>query len=171
MSNVLSISAIELVDKLKSGEISCVDACKEYLKRVDKFDKDVKAWAYLDKKLLLEKAEEKDEYRKSGKPLGPLHGLPIGVKDIIGTQDMPTECGTVLRKGISESADAEVVNLLKISGAIIMGKTVTTEFAYFDPGKTTNPHDKTRTPGGSSSGSAAAVAAHMTPLSIGTQTK
>ena len=171
MSNVLSISAIELVDKLKSGEISCVDACKEYLKRVDKFDKDVKAWAYLDKKLLLEKAEEKDEYRKSGKPLGPLHGLPIGVKDIIGTQDMPTECGTVLRKGISESADAEVVNLLKISGAIIMGKTVTTELAYFDPGKTTNPHDKTRTPGGSSSGSAAAVAAHMTPLSIGTQTK
>ena len=84
---------------------------------------------------------------------------------------MPTECGTVLRKGMSESADAEVVNLLKISGAIIMGKTVTTEFAYFDPGKTTNPHDKSRTPGGSSSGSAAAVAAHMTPLSVGTQTK
>ena len=83
----------------------------------------------------------------------------IGIKDIIGTQDMPTECGTVLRKGISESADAEVVNLLKISGAIIMGKTVTTELAYFDPGKTTNPHDKNRTPGGSSSGSAAAVAA------------
>ena len=171
MSNVLSISAIELVEKLKSGEISCVDACKEYIKRIDKFDKEVKAWAFFDKKLLLEKAEEKDEYRKSGKPLGPLHGLPIGIKDIIGTQDMPTECGTVLRKGISESADAEVVNLLKISGAIIMGKTVTTEFAYFDPGKTTNPHDKSRTPGGSSSGSAAAVAAHMTPLSVGTQTK
>ena len=84
---------------------------------------------------------------------------------------MPTECGTVLRKGMSESADAEVVNLLKISGAIIMGKTVTTELAYFDPGKTTNPHDKTRTPGGSSSGSAAVVAAHMAPLSVGTQTK
>ena len=133
MSNILSISAIELVEKLKSGEISCVDVCKEYIKRIDKFDKDVKAWAFFDKKLLLEKAQEKDEYRKSGKPLGPLHGLPIGIKDIIGTQDMPTECGTVLRKGMSESADAEVVNLLKISGAIIMGKTVTTEFAYFDP--------------------------------------
>ena len=76
MSNVLSISAIELVEKLKSGEISCVDACKEYIKRIDKFDKEVKAWAFFDKKLLLEKAEEKDEYRKSGKPLGPLHGLP-----------------------------------------------------------------------------------------------
>ena len=69
MSNVLSISAIELVEKLKSGEISCVDACKEYIKRIDKFDKEVKAWAFFDKKLLLEKAEEKDEYRKSGKPL------------------------------------------------------------------------------------------------------
>ena len=83
---------------------------------------------------------------------------------------MPTECGTTLRKGITGSADAEVINLLKGAGAIIMGKTVTTEFAYFDPGKTTNPHDSARTPGGSSSGSAAAVAAHMAPLSIGTQT-
>ena len=83
---------------------------------------------------------------------------------------MPTECGSILRKGITGAADAEVVNLIKASGAIIMGKTVTTEFAYFDPGKTTNPHDYTRTPGGSSSGSAAVVAAHMAPLAIGTQT-
>ncbi len=170
MTNIFS-TANELVGKLKSGNISCVDLCKAYIERIEKFEKDVKAWVFFDKKLLLEKAAEKDEYRKSGKPLGPLHGLPIGIKDIIGTYDMPTECGTVLRKGISESSDAEVVNLLKISGAIIMGKTVTTELAYFDPGKTTNPHDKTRTPGGSSSGSAAAVAAYMTPLSLGTQTK
>jgi len=171
MTNIFSISANKLVGKLKKGDISCVDVCKAYIDRIDKFEKDVKAWAFFDKKLLLEKAEEKDEYRKSGKPLGPLHGLPIAIKDIIGTYDMPTECGTVLRKGISESSDAEVVNLLKIAGAIIMGKTVTTELAYFDPGKTTNPHDKTRTPGGSSSGSAAAIAAHMAPLSLGTQTK
>ena len=170
MTNIFS-TANELVGKLKSGSISCVDLCKAYIDRIEKFEKDVKAWAFFDKKLLLEKAEEKDEYRKSGKPLGPLHGLPIGIKDIIGTYDMPTECGTPLRKGISESSDAEVINLLKIAGAIIMGKTVTTELAYFDPGKTTNPHDKTRTPGGSSSGSAAAVAAHMAPLSLGTQTK
>ena len=171
MNNIISLSANELVEKLKSGEISCVEACKAYIDRVNKFEKDVKAWAYIDKKTIIEKAIEKDEYRKSGKPLGPLHGLPIGVKDIIGTEDMPTECGTVLRKGMPESSDAEVVNLLKISGAIIMGKTVTTELAYFDPGKTTNPHDKSRTPGGSSSGSAAAVAAFMTPLSVGSQTK
>jgi len=169
MTNIFSISATELVEKLKKGDISSVDLCKAYIERINKFEKDVKAWAFFDKKLLLEKAEEKDEYRKSGKPLGPLHGLPIGIKDIIGTYDMPTECGTILRKG-SKSSDAEVVNLLKIAGAIIMGKTVTAELAYFDPGKTTNPHDKTRTPGGSSSGSAAAVAAHMAPLSLGTQT-
>ncbi len=171
MDNIVSLPAIELVDKLKSGEISCLEACEAFLDRVKKYEKDVKAWAYIDKKSILEKATEKDEYRKSGKPLGPLHGLPIGVKDIIGTEDMPTECGTILRKGIPESSDAEVVNLLKISGAIIMGKTVTTELAYFDPGKTTNPHDKTRTPGGSSSGSAAAVASYMSPLTLGSQTK
>ena len=83
---------------------------------------------------------------------------------------MPTECGTPLRKKMPSSQDSEVVNLLKIAGAIVMGKTVTTELAYFHPGKTTNPHDNSRTPGGSSSGSAAAVAAHMAPLSIGSQT-
>tara|TARA_B100000700_G_scaffold246462_1_gene275358 strand:+ start:1198 stop:2526 length:1329 start_codon:yes stop_codon:yes gene_type:complete len=171
MEKIISLSASELVEKLKNGELTCVETCKAYLDRVKKFEKDVKAWAYIDRKTVMEKAHEKDEYRKSGKPLGPLHGLPIGVKDIIGTEDMPTECGTVLRKGMPESSDAEVVNLLKISGAIIMGKTVTTELAYFDPGKTTNPHDKSRTPGGSSSGSAAAVAAFMTPLSLGSQTK
>ena len=171
MNNIVSLTANELVGKLKSGEISCVEVCKAFIERVDKFEKEVKAWAYIDKKNILEKAKEKDEYRKSGKPLGPLHGLPIGVKDIMGTEDMPTECGTVLRKGTPESSDAEVVNLLKISGAIIMGKTVTTELAYFDPGKTTNPHDKSRTPGGSSSGSAAAVGAFMSPLTVGSQTK
>ena len=170
MSNILSISAIELVEKLKSGEVSCVDACKEYIKRIDKFDKDIKAWAFFDKKLLLEKAEEKDEYRKSGKPLGPLHGLPIGIKDIIGTYDMPTECGTVLRKGKTESQNAEIVDLLKSAGALIMGKTNTSELAYLAPPKTTNPHDYSRTPGGSSSGSAAVIASHMAPLSIGSQT-
>ena len=98
------------------------------------------------------------------------HGLPVAVKDIIGTLDMPTECGTVIRKKMTGSQEAEVVNLLKIAGAIVMGKTETTELAYFHPGKTTNPHDYSRTPGGSSSGSAAAVAAHMAPLSIGSQT-
>ena len=170
MSNILTLSISELVSKLKSGNISSVELCSAYIDRYDKFEKDVKAWAYFDKKLLLEKATEADENRKAGKPLGQLHGLPIGIKDIFGTLDMPTECGTVIRKKMTGSQDAEVVNLLKISGAITMGKTTTTELAYFHPSKTTNPNDYSRTPGGSSSGSAAAVASYMTPLAIGSQT-
>ena len=170
MIDFTSLSAIELVKKLRTGDISSVDLCKAYIKRIDKYEKDVKAWAFFDKKVLLEKAEEADDYRKSGKPTGVLHGLPVAVKDIVGTLDMPTECGTVFRKKMSSSQDAEVVNLLKTAGAIVMGKTETAELAYIHPGKTRNPHDYKRTPGGSSSGSAAAVAAHMTHLSIGSQT-
>ena len=161
MIDTASLNANELVAKLKSGDISSVDLCKAYIKRIEKFDKDVQAWAFLDKKILLEKAEEADEYRKSGKPLGALHGLPIAIKEIIGTYDMPTECGTVFRKKMSSSQDSEIVNLLKTAGAIIMGKTATCELAYIHPSKTKNPHDYSRTPGGSSSGSAAVVASHM----------
>ena len=154
MIDVTSLSAYELSQKLHSGEISSVDLCTSYLDRIKKFEKDVQAWQFIDKKLLIEKAEEADTYRKSGKPLGPLHGMPVAIKDIIGTYDMPTECGTVFRKKMSNSQDSEIVNLLKNSGAIIMGKTVTCELAYIHPSKTKNPHDYTRTPGGSSSGSA-----------------
>ena len=160
MIDITSLNANELVSKLKSGDISSVELCKAYIKRIEKFDKDVQAWAFLDKKILLEKAEEADEYRKSGKPLGALHGLPVAIKDIIGTYDMPTECGTVFRKKMSSSQDSEIVNLLKNAGAIIMGKTVTCELAYIHPSKTKNPHDYSRTPGGSSSGSAAVIASH-----------
>ena len=170
MIEVSSLSAYELSLKLKSGEISSIDLCKSYIDRIKKFDKDVKAWQFFDEKLLLEKAEEADDYRKSGKPLGPLHGMPIAIKDIIGTYDMPTECGTVFRKKKSSSQDSEIVNLLKNAGAIVMGKTVTCELAYIHPSKTRNPHDYSRTPGGSSSGSAAVVASYMSHLSIGSQT-
>ena len=170
MMDIFKLTITELAHQLREGQISSVDACSQYIERIEKFEKDVKAWAHFSKKLLLEKALDADVYRKSGKPLGVLHGLPIAVKDIIGTIDMPTECGTTIRKKMSSSQESEVVNLLKIEGAIVMGKTETTELAYFHPGKTTNPHDYTRTPGGSSSGSAAAVAAHMAPLSIGSQT-
>ncbi len=168
--NIINFKTTELVEKIKNGEVSSKALCEVYINRIEKFEKKVCAWAFFDKKKLLEKAEEADTYRSSGKPLGPLHGIPVAIKDIIGTYDMPTECGTKLRKGKSLSQDSEVANLIKNSGAILMGKTVTTELAYFDPGKTKNPHDYTRTPGGSSSGSAAAVASFMAPLSVGTQT-
>tara|TARA_B100000780_G_scaffold59087_1_gene37708 strand:- start:224 stop:1561 length:1338 start_codon:yes stop_codon:yes gene_type:complete len=170
MIDIFFLTTNKLVEKLRAGEISSVEVCTLYIERIEKFEKDVQAWENFDKKKLLEKAEEADEHRRSGKPLGPLHGLPIAIKDIIGTLEMPTECGTSIRKKMPSSQDSEVINLLKIAGAIVMGKTVTTELAYIHPGKTTNPHDYTRTPGGSSSGSAAAVAAHMAPLSIGSQT-
>ena len=97
MIDTASLSANKLVLKLKSGDISSVELCKAYIKRIEKFEKDVQAWAFLDKKILLEKAEEADEYRKSGKPLGA-YGLPIAVKDIIGTYDMQSNVEQFLEK-------------------------------------------------------------------------
>ena len=170
MTDIFSLSLEELALKIKDAQLSSVEVCEKYIERINKFEKDVKAWAHFDKKVLLEKAAEADEHRKSGKPVGSLHGVPIAVKDIIGTVDMPTECGTVIRKGKSYSQNAEIIDLLHSSGAIVMGKTATSELAYLGPSSTTNPHDKTRTPGGSSSGSAASVASFMAPASIGSQT-
>ena len=170
MTDIFSLSLEELAKKIKDAQVTSVEVCEKYIERINKFEKDVKAWAHFDKKVLLEKAAEADEHRKSGKPVGSLHGVPIAVKDIIGTVDMPTECGTVIRKGKSYSQNAEIIDLLHSSGAIVMGKTATSELAYLGPSSTTNPHDKTRTPGGSSSGSAASVASFMAPASVGSQT-
>ncbi len=170
MTDIFSLSLEELAEKIKSGQLSSVEVCEKYIDRIKLFEKDLKAWAHFDKKVLLEKATEADEHRRAGKPTGSLHGVPIAVKDIIGTVDMPTECGTVIRKGKSYSQNAEIIDLLHASGAIVMGKTATSELAYLGPPATTNPHDKNRTPGGSSSGSAASVASFMAPASIGSQT-
>ena len=170
MTDIFTLSLEELAKKIKDAEFTSVEVCEKYIERINKFEKDVKAWAHFDKKVLLEKATEADDHRRSGKPVGLLHGVPIAVKDIIGTVDMPTECGTVIRKGKSYSQNAEIIDLLHASGAIIMGKTATSELAYLGPPATTNPHDKNRTPGGSSSGSAASVASFMAPASIGSQT-
>ena len=108
--------------------------------------------------------------KSRGETTGPLHGVPVGIKDIFDTADMPTENGSVLYAGRTPSRDAAVVAMLRAAGAVIMGKTVTTEFAYFSPGKTRNPHNSEHTPGGSSSGSAAAVATGMVPIALGSQT-
>ncbi len=170
MTDIFSLSLEELAKKINDAQLTSVEVCEKYIERIYKFEKDVKAWAHFDKKVLLEKATEADDHRRSGKPVGPLHGVPIAVKDIIGTVDMPTECGTVIRKGKSYSQNAEIIDLLHASGAIVMGKTTTSELAYLGPPATTNPHDKNRTPGGSSSGSAASVASFMAPASIGSQT-
>ena len=169
MSNLYTLNVEQIANQIKEGKISSREVCEIFIERISKFEKDIKAWAHFDKKLLLSKADEADEHRKSGKPMGSLHGVPVAVKDIIGTFDMPTECGTVLRKG-AKSQNAEIIDLLISAGAIVMGKTATSELAYLGPPATRNPHDYTRTPGGSSSGSAAVIASYMAPLSIGSQT-
>jgi len=130
----------------------------------------VQAWTFLDDEHALAQARAADEQRRSGEPVGPLSGLPVGLKDIIDTADMPTENGCALHKGRTPRRDAAVVTALKAAGAVVLGKTVTTECAYFSPGKTRNPWNPEHTPGGSSSGSAAAVAAGMVPLALGSQT-
>ena len=170
MNEIFSQSVENLALKIKNSELTSVELCEKYIERINEFEKEVKAWAFFDKKILLEKAKEADDYRRSGKPIGFLHGIPVAVKDIIGTVEMPTECGTSIRKGKSYSQNAEIIDLLISEGAIVMGKTATSELAFLGPPKTTNPHDYSRTPGGSSSGSAASVASYMAPLSIGSQT-
>jgi Asp-tRNA(Asn)/Glu-tRNA(Gln) amidotransferase A subunit family amidase len=143
-----------------------VSAC---LERIAEIEDRIGAWAHLDADHALKQACEADRKQRDGQTLGPLHGIPVGVKDIFDTGDMPTEDGTVLHAGRQPQEDATAVALLRDAGAIVLGKTVTTELAVYAPGKTINPHDAERTPGGSSSGSAAAVAASMVPLAIGTQ--
>jgi Asp-tRNA(Asn)/Glu-tRNA(Gln) amidotransferase A subunit family amidase len=155
---------------IREGRITSAELVADCLKRVDEVESDVQAWAFLDRDHAMRQAEAADLHRKQGKATGPLHGVPIGVKDIFDTGDMPTEFGSPLWAGRTPRRDAAAVANLRAAGAVIMGKTVTTEYAYFHPGKTRNPHDRERTPGGSSSGSAAAVAAHMVPGAIGSQT-
>ena len=130
----------------------------------------MRAWAHLDPEHALVQARRADAARAAGRALGPLHGVPLGVKDVFDTADMPTEYGTPLHAGRRPTADATAVRRLRAAGAVLMGKTVTTELAVYSPGPTRNPLDPERTPGGSSQGSAAAVADHMVPGAIGTQT-
>ena len=133
MSEIISLSLEQLATKIKDAQLSSVDVCKAFIERIEKYEKDIKAWVHFDKKVLLEKAEEADEHRRSGKPLGSLHGVPVAVKDIIGTIDMPTECGTVIRKGKSYSQNAEIIDMLHSAGALVMGKTATSELAFLGP--------------------------------------
>lgn len=168
--DLADLDATELVRRIQNGELTSLELIEACIKRIDAREEEIGAWAYLDRDHARRQAELCDKLRASGVPTGPLHGIPVGVKDIFDTDDYPTENGTILDRGRSPVKNCTVVNRLKAAGAVIMGKTVTTEFAVYSPGKTRNPHDPERTPGGSSSGSAAAVAAGMVPLAIGTQT-
>lgn len=164
------LSACDARKAIDEGLLSSQELVEACFVRIGALEDSIGAWTHLDKEIAMQQAREADEFRSRGLRVGALHGLPIGIKDIIDTQDYPTELGTVLHQGRKPSTDATLVSLLKEAGAIIMGKTVTTEMAVFSPGKTTNPHNSAHTPGGSSSGSAAAVASAMVPLAVGTQT-
>jgi Asp-tRNA(Asn)/Glu-tRNA(Gln) amidotransferase A subunit family amidase len=164
------LSASEAAAEIARGALSAEDYSRACLDRIGAIDREVKAFVHLDREHALTQARALDERRARGRPLGPLHGIPVALKDIIDTADYPTEFGSPLAAGRRPTRDATVVARLRASGAVILGKTVTTEFAYYHPGATRNPHDATRTPGGSSSGSAAAVAANMVPLALGSQT-
>jgi len=162
--------AADAVRAMREGLLSSEELVSACLAQIAAREPEVGAWAFLDRDYALAQARHADELRRSGRTIGPLHGVPIGIKDIIDTADMPTENGTVLHAGRRPQVDAAVVRMLRQAGAVILGKTVTAELATYAPGKTRNPHDPAHTPGGSSSGSAAAVAAGMVPLTIGTQT-
>src|SRR5574343_2076106 len=151
---------------LARREIKAQDLVRACLERVSERDDDIHAFAHLDAVSALAQAKALDD----GPIRGLLHGLPRGVKDLFDTTDLPTSYGSALYAGHRPASDAASVALCREAGAVILGKTVTTEFAYFQPGPTANPHNTRHTPGGSSSGSAAAVADRMVPLALGTHT-
>ena len=164
------LTATEAVDAIASGRLSSVELVKSCLARITETDEAIKAWAFLDPDAALAQAAECDRLRRAGMATGRLHGIPVGLKDIIDTAKMPTQRGTSIFAGRQTEHVARLVERLREEGAVIMGKTVTTELAFVHANETRNPHNADHSPGGSSSGSAAAVAAMHVPLAIGTQT-
>ena len=165
-----TLTASEAVVAIASGRLSSVELVKSCLARIAETDGAIKAWAFLDEGAALAQAAECDRIRIAGLATGPLHGIPVGLKDIIDTARMPTQRGSAIFEGRQTDHVARLVELLREAGAVIMGKTVTTELAFVHANETRNPHNPDHTPGGSSSGSAAAVAAQHVPLAIGSQT-
>ena len=166
MTPLHDLGAAEAVALLRSGRLSAEELARACLERIAAEEPRVGAFEHLDPAAVLDAARRAD----AAGPRPPLHGLPVAVKDIVDTSDLPTECGSPVHRGRRPGRDAACVARLRAAGAVILGKTVTTELAFYRPGKTRNPHDPGRTPGGSSSGSAAAVAASLVPAAIGTQT-
>jgi Asp-tRNA(Asn)/Glu-tRNA(Gln) amidotransferase A subunit family amidase len=164
------LTITEAAGFIRRGELTPSELLEQCLARIDKYESRVRAWVYLDRDGAREQAERLTAELKRGESRGPLHGIPIGIKDIIDVFDMPTGCGSKLWANSYARRDATVVQRLRQAGAVIMGKTVTTAFASFDPPVTRNPWNLERTPGGSSSGSAAAVACGICLGALATQT-
>ena len=170
-NNQYPLTIHEAAAAMRSGALTPIDLLEQCLARIDIYEPWVRAWVVIDRAGAREHAQRLTEELKRGQVRGPLHGLPVGVKDIIDVFDLPTGCGQLTpRESRGAKCDATCVKRLRAAGAIILGKTVTTAYAYLDPPVTRNPWDPTRTPGGSSSGSAAAVACGMCLAALGTQT-
>ena len=168
--DLVALGAVVLRDRLASGALDAITLVEACIARIEAREPEVGAWAWYDPELARHQARTMDGLRRSGRSIGALHGLPVGLKDIIDTARIPTESGCSLDAGRVPPKDAHIVERLKSAGAIIMGKTVTTELAFTHPARTRNPRNPAHTPGGSSSGSAAAVGDGMVPLAVGTQT-
>lgn len=166
MTSLNMLTATEMVAAVRSGKTTCEAITRACLDRVAERESDVQAWQYINPDQAIAEAKARDRSDKKGAMIG----VPFSVKDIIDTADMPTEYGSPIYAGHRPRADASCVALSRKAGGVLLGKSVTTEFANFHPSRTRNPLDLTRTPGGSSSGSAAAVADRMVALSIGSQT-
>ncbi len=164
------VSAVDAAEAIRAGRLSSEALVTACLERIEATDEVIRAWVWLDRDAALDQAREMDRVRRAGHATGALHGVPVGLKDIIDTTDMPTTRGSAIFAGRQPDRAARLVERLRDAGAVIMGKTRTTELAFVHPTDTTNPADPTRTPGGSSSGSAAAVAAFHVPLAVGSQT-
>jgi Asp-tRNA(Asn)/Glu-tRNA(Gln) amidotransferase A subunit family amidase len=163
------LSAQSAAHDIRDGRLCASELVEACLARIALREGAVGAWSFLDRESAIVQARQADERQRSGAPLGPLHGLPVGIKDVFDTVDMPSEYGSPSLRGRRPDRDADVVAALRASGAIIMGKTVTSEFGMYAPTSCRNPHDLARSAGVSSAGSAAAVADHMIPLALGTQ--
>ena len=166
VDDLTALTASEAARRIAAGRLTASALVDALLARIALREPQVAAWAFLDPELARAAARARDSER----PRGSLHGVPIGIKDVIATADQPTQCNSPIYDGHRPAADAVCVERLRRAGAIVLGKTVTTEFANLHPGPTRNPHDLARTPGGSSSGSAASVADYMVPVALGTQT-
>ena len=168
MADLFRLSAAEAAARIREGKLTSEALVRSCLERIDAREPQVKAWVHLDRDFALSQARECDRSANRG----PIHGVPFAAKDIMDTADLPTEYGSPIYKGNRPMADAACVALSRAAGGVLLGKTVTTEFASRSPlGNTTNPHNPAHTPGGSSSGSAAAVGDFMVPLAFGTQTR
>ena len=164
------LSVAQSADGIRQGRISPVELAESLLGRIDDLDQDLQAWVTIDREDVLSAAKDREEDLKSGRPTGLIHGVPVGIKDIFYTEGMKTTACSRIYADFVPEYDATCVTKIKAAGGIVLGKAVTTEFATSDPSPTRNPWNPAHTPGGSSSGSAVAVATQMCPAALGSQT-